>query len=188
MFCFPDDLFFCRRYTAISTKELLINENIAAREVRLIGTDGEPVGVMATSAALKIAYDQGLDLVLMAPQAQPPVARVMDYGKYRFECDKREKEAKKKQQTVEVKEVQLSYRIDVHDFDTKARNARRFLQAGNKVRVAMRFRGREMSHMAIGRDVMTRFCEALADVGVVDKPPVLDGRLLCMVLSPVKNK
>ena len=143
---------------------------------------------MGTDAALQLAYDQGLDLVLMAPQATPPVARIMDYGKYRFECDKREKEAKKKQQVIELKEIQLSCRIDVHDFETKARQAHKFLEAGNKVRVVMRFKGREMSHLAIGRDVMTRFCEALSDIGATDKPPVLDGRFMSMVLAPIKNK
>ena len=181
-------LFFCRRYTAISAKELLINEDIKANELRVIDATGEPVGIMSTNAALQMAYDRGLDLVLMAPGANPPVARIMDYGKYRFECEKKEKEAKKKQQTVELKEIQLSYRIDTHDFETKARHAHRFLESGNKVRVVMRFRGREMSHMPMGREVMARFCETVADVGVTDKPPVLDGRIISMVLAPVKNK
>lgn len=153
----------------------------------MIGTDGEPVGIMNTHNALQMAYDRGLDLVLMAPQAQPPVARIMDYGKYRFECEKKEKEAKKKQQIVELKEIQLSYRIDTHDFETKARQARKFLESGNKVRVVMRFKGREMSHMAIGKDVMSRFCEMLSDVGGTDKPPVLDGRFMSMVLAPAKK-
>ena len=166
----------------------MINEDIKANEVRVIDAAGEPVGIMSTNAALQMAYDKGLDLVLMAPQAQPPVARMMDYGKYRFECEKKEKEAKKKQQTVELKEIQLSYRIDTHDFETKARHAHRFLSSGNKVRVVMRFRGREMSHMPMGREVMARFCETVSDVGVTDKPPVLDGRIISMVLAPVKNK
>jgi len=135
----------------ISAKELLINEEIKAKEVRVIGTEGDPIGVMSPEAALKIAYEQGYDLVLMAPQAQPPVCRIMDYGKYRFERDKKEKEAKKKQQVIELKEIQLSCRIDTHDFETKARHAVRFLSSGNKVRVVMRFKGREMSHIAIGQ-------------------------------------
>lgn len=181
-------IFFYRRYTAISVKELLINEEIKANEVRVIDAAGEPIGIMSTAQALQLAYDRGLDLVLMAPQATPPVTRIMDYGKYRFECEKREKEAKKKQQVVELKEIQLSCRIDVHDFETKARQARKFLESGNKVRVVIRFKGREMSHMAIGRDVMTRFCESLAEVGGSDKPPSLDGRFMSMVLSPLKNK
>ena len=172
----------------ISAKELLINEEIKAKEVRVIGTEGDPIGVMSPEAALKIAYDQGYDLVLMAPQAQPPVCRIMDYGKYRFERDKKEKEAKKKQQVVELKEIQLSCRIDTHDFETKARHAVKFLESGNKVRVVMRFKGREMSHMAIGQEIMQKFREACSEVGTIDKAPVLDGRLLSMVVSPLKSK
>ena len=171
---------------SISAKEMLINEEIRAKEVRVVGADGNPVGIMSSEAALKLAYDQGYDLVLMAPQAQPPVCRIMDYGKFRFERDKKEKEAKKKQQVVELKEIQLSCRIDTHDFDTKARHAQRFLTDGNKVRVVMRFKGREMSHIAIGQDIMTRFREVCSELGSVDKPPVLDGRILSMVISPIK--
>ena len=167
---------------------MLTNEDIKVSEVRVIGADGEPVGIMSTNAALQMAYDKGLDLVLMAPQAQPPVARMMDYGKYRFECEKKEKEAKKKQQVVELKEIQLSCRIDTHDFETKARHAQKFLESGNKVRVVMRFRGREMSHMAIGQEIMEKFRESCSAVGSVDKAPVLDGRLLSMVIAPIKQK
>ena len=172
----------------ISTKDLLINEEIKAKEVRVVGVEGDPIGIMAPEAALKIAYDQGYDLVLMAPQAQPPVCRIMDYGKYRFERDKKEKEAKKKQQIVELKEIQLSCRIDTHDFETKARHAVKFLESGNKVRVVMRFKGREMSHVSIGQEIMKKFEEACSAVGSVDKAPVLDGRIMSMVVSPVKNK
>ena len=177
-----------RRCSNISTKEMLINEDIKAKEVRVIGEDGEPIGIMSSDAALKIAYDQGYDLVLMAPQAQPPVCRIMDYGKFRFERDKKEKEAKKKQQVVELKEIQLSCRIDTHDFETKVRHAQRFLGDGNKVRVVMRFKGREMSHMAIGQEIMQKFRESCSEMGSVDKAPVLDGRLLSMVIAPVKQK
>ena len=165
-----------------------INEQIREKEVRVIGTNGEQLGVMSSEAALKLAYDDGLDLVMMNAQGNPPVCKIMNFGKFRFEREKREKEAKKKQQTSELKEVQLSCRIDVHDFETKARHAHRFLESGNKVRVVMRFRGREMSHMPMGREVMARFCESVADVGTTDKPPVLDGRIISMVLAPVKNK
>lgn len=172
----------------ISAKELLINEEIKLKEVRVVGADGEAIGIMSSEAALKIAYDQGYDLVLMAPQAVPPVCRVMDYGKYRFERDKKEKEAKKKQQTVELKEIQLSCRIDTHDFETKARHAQKFLEAGNKVRVVMRFKGREMSHVSIGQEIMKKFEETCSQFGSVDKTPVLDGRLMSMVISPVKQK
>ncbi len=171
----------------ISAKDMLINEDIKAKEVRVIGEDGEPIGIMSSDAALKIAYDQGYDLVLMAPQAQPPVCRIMDYGKFRFERDKKEKEAKKKQQVVELKEIQLSCRIDTHDFETKVRHAQRFLGDGNKVRVVMRFKGREMSHMAIGQEIMQKFRESCSELGSVDKAPVLDGRLLSMVIAPVKK-
>ena len=167
---------------------MLINEEIKAKEVRVIGTEGDPIGVMSPEAALKIAYEQGYDLVLMAPQAQPPVCRIMDYGKYRFERDKKEKEAKKKQQVIELKEIQLSCRIDTHDFETKARHAVRFLSSGNKVRVVMRFKGREMSHIAIGQEIMQKFQDTCSEVGSVDKAPVLDGRLLSMVISPLKLK
>ena len=166
----------------------MINEEIKAKEVRVVGVEGDPIGIMSPEAALKIAYDQGYDLVLMAPQAQPPVCRIMDYGKYRFERDKKEKEAKKKQQVVELKEIQLSCRIDTHDFDTKLRHAIKFLESGNKVRVVMRFKGREMSHVGIGQEIMTKFREGCSEVGTVDKAPVLDGRLMSMVITPVKLK
>lgn len=168
-------------------KDLLINEEIREKEVRVIGDDGETMGMMSANAALKLAYDRGLDLVLIAPQATPPVCRIMDYGKYRFDREKKEKEAKKKQQVVELKEVQLSCRIDTHDFETKARNAVRFLTAGNKVRVVVRFKGREMAHQELGRDVLTRFEAAVAPAGVVEKRPVLDGRLMTMIVVPAKN-
>ncbi len=168
-------------------KDLPINEEIREKEVRVIGDDGETLGMMTSNAALKMAYDRGLDLVLIAPQATPPVCRIMDYGKYRFDREKREKEAKKKQQVVEVKEVQLSCRIDVHDFETKARNAVRFLSAGNKVRVVVRFKGREMAHQELGQEVLARFMQAVSEVGTSDKKPTLDGRFLSVVLAPVKN-
>ena len=173
---------------SISTKDLLINEEIKAKEVRVVGVEGEAIGIMSSDDALKLAYDKGYDLVLMAPQAQPPVCRIMDYGKYRFERDKKEKEAKKKQQVIELKEIQLSCRIDTHDFETKARHAQKFLESGNKVRVVMRFKGREMSHMAIGQEIMEKFQEYCSEYGTVDKAPVLDGRILSMVVSPTKQK
>ena len=166
---------------------MTINEEIKLKEVRVIDADGEAVGIMSSDAALKLAYDQGYDLVLMAPQAQPPVCRIMDYGKFRFERDKKEKEAKKKQQTVELKEIQLSCRIDTHDFETKARHAQKFLESGNKVRVVMRFKGREMSHVSIGQEIMKKFQETCSEQGSVDKAPVLDGRIMSMVISPLKK-
>ncbi len=170
----------------ISTKETPINEEIKAKEVRLVGTDGEQLGIMSSDAALKMAYDKGLDLVMMAAQAEPPVCRIMDYGKYRFDKVKREKEAKKKQQTVELKEVQLSCRIDTHDFETKVNHATRFLTGGNKVRVVVKFRGREMSHMEIGRDLLDKFAQSVAEIGTVDKKPAVEGRFMSMIIVPVK--
>ena len=166
----------------------MINEEIKLKEIRVIGVDGEVIGIMSSDAALEMAYDQGYDLVMMSAQAQPPVCRIMDYGKYRFERDKKEKEAKKKQQVVELKEIQLSCRIDTHDFETKLRHAQKFLESGNKVRVVMRFKGREMSHVSIGQDIMNRFVEGCGEQGTVDKKPVLDGRIMSMVISPVKLK
>ena len=141
---------------------------------------------MSSDAALRMAYDRGLDLVLMSAQSQPPVCRIMDYGKFRFEREKKEKEAKKKQTTIELKEVQLSCRIEQHDFDTKVKHALRFLGDGNKVKVVLRFRGREMSHQQIGRDLLKQFADACEGAGTVDKQPVLDGRLMTMNLVPVK--
>ena len=143
---------------------------------------------MNSDTALQMAYDKGLDLVTMSAQANPPVCKIMDYGKYRFDREKREKEAKKKQQTVELKEIQLSPRIDTHDFETKVKHARKFLEAGNKVRVVMRFRGREMSHMAIGREIIDKLAEVCSDVGTVDKKPAVDGRIMSMVVTPISQK
>ena len=172
----------------ISAKDLQINEEIRVKEVRVIDEEGETVGIMNTDAALDLAYDRGYDLVLMAPQAVPPVCRIMDYGKYCFERDKKEKEAKKKQQIIEIKEIQLSCRIDTHDFETKLKHAQRFLGDGNKVRVVMRFKGREMSHIAIGQEVMENFIERCKELGASDKAPVLDGRLMSITLTPLKFK
>lgn len=168
--------------------QTLINEAIEAREVRVVNAEGQPLGIMSSREALKLAYEKELDLVLIAPQAQPPVCKIMDYGKFCFEKQKREKEAKKKQQTVELKEIQLSCRIDTHDYETKLNQARKFLTSGNKVRVVMRFRGREMSHMSIGRDLLDKFLADTQDVGVCDKKPVLDGRFMSMVINPVPAK
>lgn len=175
------------RCVTISANDLQINEEIKVKEIRVINEEGEALGIMNSAEALEIAYDKGLDLVLIAPQATPPVCRIMDYGRYRFEREKKEKEAKKKQQTFELKEIQLTYRIDTHDFETKVNHALRFLNAGNKVRVVLRFKGREMSHLPLGREVMQRFEDACSEVGTVDKKPVLDGRALSMVIMPAKK-
>ena len=164
-----------------------INDEIRAKEVRLVGADGEQLGILSLEQAQKAAYDKGLDLVLMAPQAVPPVCRIMDYGKFRFERDKKEKEARKKQQTVEVKEIQLSCRIDTHDFETKANHAKRFLADGNKVRVCLKFRGREMAHQSVVYEIMERFAAMVAEVGSVDKKPNLEGRQMTMFIAPLKQ-
>lgn len=172
--------------TAGSSKEVLINENIRAKEVRLIGPDGEQVGVMPTREALEFAYDHGVDLVLIAPTAEPPVCRAIDYGKYRFEREKREKEARKNQTVVKVKEIQLSCKIDTHDFNTRLNQTIKFLQAGDKVKVSIRFKGREMAHQQIGVQVIERFVEACAEYGTAEKKPVLEGRFVSVMLTPIK--
>jgi len=178
--------FYFWRCLVISTKELFINDDIRAKEVRMLDENGEQLGIMSLDDAKNYAYERELDLVMIAPQATPPVCRSMDYGKYRYEQGKKEKEAKKKQQVVEVKEVQLSCRIETHDFETKANRAKKFLSEGNKVRVNLRFKGREMAHQNIGREVMEKFAEYCSDVGTVDKKPALEGRQLTMFLTPVK--
>ena len=182
--------FFCyRRYRAIkpnNSKDLPINEEITAPEVRVIGPDGEQVGVMKIDDARNYAYNNNVDLVLIVPNATPPVCRAIDYGKFCFERDKREKEAKKKQVVVKVKEIQLSCRIEQHDFDTRVNQAKKFLAEGNKVKAVVRFRGREMSHTELGRDVILKFEEACSECGVAEKKPVLDGRYMSIILSPVK--
>ena len=164
-----------------------INEQITDKEVRVISADGEQLGIMSTEQALRMAYNDGLDLVMMTAQANPPVCKIMNFGKFRFEREKKEKEAKKKQQTVELKEIQLSCRIDTHDFETKLKHAHKFLSSGNKVRVVLRFKGREMAHTALGLENMEKFREACAEFGTVDKKPALDGRILSMVITPIKK-
>jgi translation initiation factor IF-3 len=154
----------------------------------MIDENNGQLGVMSLNDAKTYAYDRGYDLVMIAPTAVPPVCRAMDYGKYRYEADKKEKEAKKKQQTIEIKEIQLSCRIDTHDFETKLKHAQRFLTDGNKVRVVMRFKGREMSHIAIGQEIMAKFIEDCSELGASDKAPVLDGRLMSVTLTPLKYK
>ena len=165
-----------------------INEEIRAREVRVIAGEGEQLGIMSGRDALQLAQERHLDLVEIAPTAKPPVCRIMDYGKYRFEQAKREKEARKNQHVVELKEVRLGLNIDVADFNTKARQASQFLKNGNKVKVSIRFRGREMGHPEIGRDIMNRFAEACAEVAAVERPAKMDGRHMLMFLAPKTAK
>ena len=166
----------------------MINEQIRDREVRLIGEHGEQLGIMSARDALKLARDAELDLVKVAPGAKPPVCKIIDYGKYRYEMVRKEKEAKKKQKVIEVKEVRLSPNIDVNDLNTKTNNARKFLEKGNKVKVTLRFRGREMAHMQASKHVLEDFAASLADVAVVDKPVKQEGRSLTIFLSANNKK
>ena len=167
--------------TAIS--ELFINEQIRDKEVRVVGADGEQLGVMPTKEAQKLADDAGLDLVKIAPTAKPPVCKIVDYGKYRYEQVRREKEAKKKQKTVEVKEIRLSPNIDTNDLNTKMNAARKFISKGDKVKITLRFRGREMAHMANSKHILDDFAENLADVATVEKAPKVEGRSMTMFLT-----
>ena len=161
----------------------MINEQIRDREVRLIGEDGEQLGIMSAREAMKIAQEAELDLVKLAPTANPPVCKIIDYGKFRYEQSRKEKEAKKKQKTVELKEVRLSPNIDTNDLNTKVNNARKFISKGNKVKVTLRFRGREMAHVQQSRHILDDFAELLADIAVVEKPAKLEGRNMSMVLT-----
>ena len=161
----------------------MLNEQIRDKEVRLIGENGEQLGIMSSRDALKLAKEAELDLVKIAPNAQPPVCKIIDYGKYRYEQARREKEAKKKQKVIEVKEVRLSPNIDENDLNTKISAARKFIQKGNRVKVTLRFRGREMSHMAQSKHILDEFAEKLADVSVIEKPAKVEGRSLTLILS-----
>ena len=161
----------------------MINEQIRDREVRLIGQDGEQLGIMSAREAQKIAQEAELDLVKIAPTAKPPVCKIIDYGKYKYEQTRKEKEAKKKQKTVDVKEVRLSPNIDTNDLNTKVNNARKFIQKGNKVKVTLRFRGREMAHMQQSKHILDDFAEYLKEIAVVEKPAKLEGRSMSMVLT-----
>lgn len=176
-----------------SAKDNIINEDIKAelkcsdsKMFRVISNEGEQLGMLTFIDALEKAYDEDLDLVLMSAQSDPPVCKIMDYGKFRFDRDKREKEAKKKQQTIETKEIQLSCRIDVNDFNTKVNHAHRFLKAGNKVKVIVKFKGRQMTHLDIGKQLLEQFKEACNELGTVEKPPVLEGRFMSMMVVPAK--
>lgn len=173
------------RYKTIKEQHQL-NEQIRDREVRLIGQNGEQLGILSAAEAQRLADDAGLDLVKISPNAQPPVCKIMDYGKFRFETLKKEKEAKKNQKTVEVKEIWLSMTIDVGDLNVKAKQAVKFLASGNKVKVSIRLRGRQNAHSDLGLDVMNKFFEMLEGKAVMDKKPGLEGRTIIMILSPAK--
>ncbi|MBQ2237564.1 MAG: translation initiation factor IF-3 [Clostridia bacterium] len=185
-FCFylPNN----RRCIIISSKELATNEEIKFKEVRVINSDGSQLGVLPIEKAIEAAYAQDLDLVNISPNAQPPVCKIMDYGKYRFEQAKREKEQRKNQKVVEIKEIRLGLSIDVHDFETKGKHARRFLEDGNKVKVSIRFRGRELGHPEIGLETMSRFADFCKDFCVVEKAAKMEGRNMLMFLAPKTGK
>ena len=190
--CFA--LFFVKtnyfwRCPLIATKpSSAINEEIRASEVRVIGADGNQLGVMKLSEAIRLSNEAELDLVEIAPDSVPPVCKIMDYGKYRFEKEKREKEQRKKRQIIELKEIQLKCRIDTHDFNTKLNHTLKFLSQGNKVKVIVKFFGREMAHTELGAQLLDRFAEGCGESAVIEKKPLLDGRNMTMILAPKKTK
>lgn len=165
-----------------------MNERIRVREVRLIDENGEQLGVLPTSEALRIARDRGLDLVEVAPMASPPVCRLMDYGRYKYEQTKRERDARKHATKVELKEVRLRPKTDEHDIDFKTRAVQRFLKDGDKVKVTLMFRGREMAHPQIGRQILEQMAEAVREFGQVERMPLMEGRTMTMILAPLKTK
>lgn len=166
----------------------MINEQIRDREVRVISEDGEQLGIMSSRDAMKLAREAELDLVKISPNAKPPVCKIIDYGKFRYEQARREKEAKKKQRVIEVKEVRLSPNIDTNDLNTKSNSARKFLEKGDKVKVTLRFRGREMAHMAASKHILDDFAQALSDIAVIEKPAKLEGKSMSIVLAKNPNK
>ena len=170
------------------SNEAMINEQIRDKEIRLIGSEGEQLGIMSAKEALKLAEEAGLDLVKIAPNAQPPVCKIVDYGKYRYEQLRREKEAKKKQKVIEIKEIRLSPNIDTNDLNTKMNAAKKFLTKGDKVKVTLRFRGREMAHMANSKHILDDFAENLSEVANIEKAPKVEGRSMTMFLAPKSKK
>ena len=172
----------------IAKQELLINDEIREKEVRVIDSDGAQLGIISLKDALAIAAEKNLDLVEIAPTATPHVCRIMDYGKFKFEQVKREKEAKKNQKVIEVKEIRLSLNIDTNDFNTKLKQATKFLKDGNKVKVSVRFRGREMAHPELGTEMVQKFADGAAEFGSVDKMPKLEGRSMVMIISSKTSK
>lgn len=168
----------------ISKNELMINEEIRDKEIRVIDADGSMLGIMTAKDAQKLANQKNLDLVKIAPQAAPPVCRIMDYGKYMFELAKKEKEARKNQKVISIKEVRISPTIEDHDFSFKVKNAYKFLQDGDKVKVSVKFRGREMNYTSLGEEVLGKFADAIKDVGTVERKPKLEGRSMIMILNP----
>ena len=171
----------------ISKQELQINEEIRDKEIRVIGADGAQLGIMSARDALNLAAEKNLDLVKIAPQATPPVCKIMDYGKYKFEQGKREKEAKKNQKVIDIKEIRLSATIDTHDMEVKAKATEKFLKNGDKVKVTIRFRGRQIKHGDLGLDVMDTFYDMVKDSAAIDRPAKQEGRNMFMILTPKTN-
>nr|WP_255688556.1 translation initiation factor IF-3 [Tepidanaerobacter sp. GT38] len=169
-------------------KDIQVNHEIKAREVRVIGPDGKQLGIMPLKDALRHAQEAQLDLVKVASDAKPPVCKIMDYGKYKYEQSKREKEARKNQKVINVKEIRMNPTIDDHDFQVRLKSAIKFLQDGNKVKVSIKFRGRQMTHTKLGEDVLNKMIEQTKELGVVEKPPVIEGRNMVMILSPKQTK
>lgn len=176
-----------RRWQVISKEQHLVNEAIRAREVRLIDSNGNQLGIQPLREALRLAQEADLDLVNVAPKAKPPVCRIMDYGKYRYEQSKREKEARKNQKTIQIKEIRFSPSIEEHDVNTKLRNVKKFLSNGDKVKLTIRFRGREITHQDIGRRILNRMAEEVKEIGDVERYPKMEGRHMIMILSPKKD-
>ena len=181
-------LFYFLEVLIISVKDIPINEQITFKEVRVIDSDGSQLGILPIKDAIEAAYAKDLDLVNVSPNANPPVCKIMDYGKYRFEIAKREKEAKKNQKIIETKEIRLGLSIDKHDFETKGNHAIQFLKSGNKLKVSIRFRGRELGHPEIGLDIMSRFAEYCGEYAVIEKPAKMESRNMLMFLAPKPNK
>lgn len=172
----------------IAKDQTLINNRIRAKEVRLIGEDGSQLGIKATRDAIELAENANLDVVLVAPNAKPPVARIMDYGKYKYEQQKKDKEARKKQKVINLKEIRLSPTIEEHDFNTKLGHAKKFLAKEDKVKVSIRFKGRAITHKEIGRKVLERFAEALKEDGQIEQRPKMEGRSMFLVVAPLADK
>ncbi len=185
--CVSTFLFLIYHLEGKAISDLMINEQIRDKEVRVIGENGEQLGIMSSKDAMKLAEEAGVDLVKIAPTAQPPVCRIVDYGKFKYEQMRREKEAKKKQHVVEIKEIRLSPNIDTNDLNTKITAARKFLTKGDRVKVTLRFRGREMAHMQTTKHILDDFAEGLSDCAVVEKAPKVEGRSMTMFLTGKKN-
>ncbi len=181
-------LFYFTLWRCKVISDLMINEQIRDKEVRVVGEEGEQLGVMPVKDAQKLAEDAGLDLVKIAPTAKPPVCKIVDYGKFKYEQTRRDKEAKKKQKVIDIKEVRMSPNIDTNDLNTKISAARKFIQKGDRVKVTLRFRGREMAHMHSSRHILDSFAESLADIAVIEKPPKVEGRTMTMFLTEKRSQ